>query len=542
MAPRVLVVDDDAAQRVLLRRILATAGITEVEFAGDRHGLITAVEQFDPDLVTLDLHLGGDDAFGALESLMTSDPDWAKRRVMLITGDTNPSISEQARSFGIHRVLHKPFTIDALLASVMDVLERPGCAPGAIDVAREDATAADPVEGPTPTGLTDVVCALADTRTVEEIADLVRSAARRLTGADGATFVVRDGDWCHYLDEDAIAPLWKGQRFPMSACISGWSMLNRQIAVIHDIFADPRIPHDVYRPTFVKSLVMMPVRTKDPIAAIGTYWSVPRTPTTDELRLLQALADSTALALQNIRLYRQLDATHGRTADLTSTNDQLRDFVYAVAHDIRGPLSTIHGLAELLARDTEDLTDDTVEAIDLIRASALGLSTFVTDLLEFAIADGRLPDKPIVSLGELVDDATGRLAEQISARHAHVMVADDEIIGDRAMLAQILQNLISNALAYVPTDRTPDVRIAVRRTRVGQDLIVSDNGDGIPPDEREIIFQPFRRGSNSSHRAGTGLGLALCRRAARRHGGDVIVRDARGGGAEFVVSLSDATN
>jgi len=73
-------------------------------------------------------------------------------------------------------------------------------------------------------------------RTVEQIAAVVRVSARELTGADGIAIVVRDGDRCHYVDEDSIAPLWKGMKFPMTACISGWSMLNRQTAIIPDIY------------------------------------------------------------------------------------------------------------------------------------------------------------------------------------------------------------------------------------------------------------------------------------------------------------------
>ena len=106
-------------------------------------------------------------------------------------------------------------------------------------------------------------------RHLDAVMAIVRRAARELTGADGATFVLRDGDKCFYADEDAIEPLWKGQRFPMSACISGWAMLNRQAAVIEDIYADPRIPADAYRPTFVKSLVMVPIRTQAPTGAIA---------------------------------------------------------------------------------------------------------------------------------------------------------------------------------------------------------------------------------------------------------------------------------
>jgi GAF domain-containing protein len=106
----------------------------------------------------------------------------------------------------------------------------------------------------------------------DDVIEVVRSAARGIFSADGVTFVLRDGDLCHYVEEDAIGPLWKGQRFPMSACISGWSMLHGQTVAIEDVFADPRIPHDAYRRTFVKSLIMTPVSSVSPVAAIGAYW------------------------------------------------------------------------------------------------------------------------------------------------------------------------------------------------------------------------------------------------------------------------------
>src|ERR1700761_7972090 len=79
----------------------------------------------------------------------------------------------------------------------------------------------------------------------EAVIEVVRITARHACSADGVCFVLREGDLCYYVEEDAIAPLWKGQRFPMSACISGWSMRHAQTAVISDVFADPRIPHDV---------------------------------------------------------------------------------------------------------------------------------------------------------------------------------------------------------------------------------------------------------------------------------------------------------
>lgn len=145
--------------------------------------------------------------------------------------------------------------------------------------------------------LADAIERLSRARRLAEVTPIVREAARELSGADGVTFVLREGDRCYYADESAVGPLWKGRRFPLAQCISGWVMARRQPVVIPDIYEDSRIPHEVYRPTFVKSMAMVPVRDADPIAAIGAYWAAPHTATEDELSILRVLADASALAL-----------------------------------------------------------------------------------------------------------------------------------------------------------------------------------------------------------------------------------------------------
>ena len=162
-------------------------------------------------------------------------------------------------------------------------------------------------------------------RSLPEIQSIVRTGARRLTGADGATFVLRDGDKCFYADEDAIEPLWKGQRFPLGQCISGWAMNNRSPVAIEDIYVDDRIPHAAYRPTFVKSLAMVPIRRLDPVGAIGNYWADMRRPSDHELDLLQALADSTAVAIENVQVYDQLDAARTETLQCLARAAEYRD-------------------------------------------------------------------------------------------------------------------------------------------------------------------------------------------------------------------------
>lgn len=134
---------------------------------------------------------------------------------------------------------------------------------------------------------------------VEEIAAAIIAVGRAMIGCDGVTFVLNDHGFCHYLDEDGISPLWKGNRYPASHCISGWVMSHRQATVIPNIYLDPRIPHDVYRRTFVKSMQMVPVGDHAS-AAIGSYWAEFHDPTDRESTALHLLARAAATALERL--------------------------------------------------------------------------------------------------------------------------------------------------------------------------------------------------------------------------------------------------
>ena len=129
------------------------------------------------------------------------------------------------------------------------------------------------------------------------VIEIVRSTARAISGADGVSFVLRDGGDCHYIEEDAISPLWKGRHIPMTECMSGWCMLHDSTAEISDIYVDPRVPQDLYRNTFVKSLIIVPVRAGAPIAALGFYWSRAREFGANARALVEALARSVSIAI-----------------------------------------------------------------------------------------------------------------------------------------------------------------------------------------------------------------------------------------------------
>lgn len=135
----------------------------------------------------------------------------------------------------------------------------------------------------------------------DDIIAIVKGCARNVVSADGVTFVLRDNGNCHYVEEDAIGPLWKGSKFPMASCISGWAMMNNKTAVIPDVFVDDRIPHEVYRKTFVKSLVMAPVGFDTPMAAIGAYWRDKPIITGREVGAVETIAQMVGGAMRRTR-------------------------------------------------------------------------------------------------------------------------------------------------------------------------------------------------------------------------------------------------
>lgn len=188
---------------------------------------------------------------------------------------------------------------------------------------------------------------LSAARSHETIIDITRRAARDIAGSMGVAIVLRDGDFCHYIAEDSEAPLWTGQKFPLTACVSGWAMLNRQQVVIRDIYADERVPHDAYRPTGIHSLIMTPVGEPAPFGALGVYWRDVRDASDDEISAMAALASCMATSLQNIDLMGSLQAEL----------DHKRLLVHELNHRVKNTMAIVQSLsAQTLRADRPTAT------------------------------------------------------------------------------------------------------------------------------------------------------------------------------------------
>lgn len=387
-----------------------------------------------------------------------------------------------------------------------------------------------------------VVQELSLARDLGTVTEIVRRSARELTGADGATFILRDADQCHYVDEDAIAPLWKGRRFPMSACISGWAMIHGRDAVIEDIYADPRIPHDAYRPTFVRSLAMVPVRTLAPIAAIGNYWAKPHRPNAQEVRLLRALADTTAVALENVQVYAELERrVRSRTAELEAVNQELESFSYSVSHDLRAPVRAIGGFCRLMHEDHGQALDaEARRKLGVIETEAERMRLLIEGLLDLS-RRGRGALKPVpLDMAALARDAFERQAAALGLRPELKLGSLPSITGDRTLIEQVWANLLGNAIKFSGKSRAPMVEISGEREGDDCSYVVRDNGAGFDAKYAERVFAVFQRLHAESDYPGTGVGLALVRRIVARHGGKIMADGKPGEGATFRFSLPAA--
>jgi len=390
--------------------------------------------------------------------------------------------------------------------------------------------------------LVAVVKDLSMARDAEAIQQIVKVAARDLVGADGAAFVLRDGDLCYYVEEDAIGPLWKGRRFPMAACISGWAMHHKEAVAIQDIFADARIPVDAYAPTFVRSLVMVPIRVDDPVGAIGTYWAGHHEATPDEIDLLQSLADSTSVALENVGILADLERrVEERTRRLQDVNRDLEAFAASVSHDLKNPLNTMVGFASILDDSIGEQIDPADrQFLQRIQNGALRMRNLIDDYLDLARAAAASLQIREVDLSATARGIVEDLATRDAGRSVTVTVADGlSASGDPELIASVLSNLLANAWKFTSKCDSPRIEVGEIEEGERHAYYVRDNGAGFDPEGIDRLFQPFERLHTQSEFPGTGVGLASAKRIVERHGGRIWAETGPAGGATFYFTLGE---
>jgi len=255
--------------------------------------------------------------------------------------------------------------------------------------------------------------------------------------------------------------------------------------------------------------------------------------------LRQRLDTITALAAIALERVHFVTVAHETLVKIES--QRLREsLLAALSHDLRTPITTIAGIAESLSLERSAISAKHDELIAALRRQVQGMARLVTNILDMARFESG-SEKSLrldwQSLEELVGAARHALADVLAGRDVLVDIpADFPLLrADGVLLERVLVNLLENAAKYVPPDQR--MGITARHTDGVAEIIVWDEGSGLPPGDPERLFNKFVRGDSESTVSGVGLGLAICRAIVEAHGGTIMAQDNPGKGAKFIIRL-----
>jgi two-component system sensor histidine kinase KdpD len=258
----------------------------------------------------------------------------------------------------------------------------------------------------------------------------------------------------------------------------------------------------------------------------------------EERRMLQACANLVAMSLE-----RDQSINQAHQAQMQVETEQLRNsLLTSISHDLRTPLATIAvTAAELLESPPEQTLADRREVLETIVDETRQLGRQVDNLLDMGRinAGGATVKGEWHVLDELVGVALARLRRELASHEVTIDIPSDFplIWAASDLMGQVLVNLLENAARYTPAGSRIEIR--ARRPNLQAEVVIADNGPGLPPGSEATVFNQFVRGSTkvADGRRGLGLGLAICRSIVRAHGGEIFARNRPEGGAEFVMLL-----
>jgi signal transduction histidine kinase len=232
-----------------------------------------------------------------------------------------------------------------------------------------------------------------------------------------------------------------------------------------------------------------------------------------------------------------------RTAKLQETIGILDSFCHSIAHDLRAPLRALSGFSRELQETHEDMLDEEgKETLDRIAKAALRMDQLILDLLRLGRISTAELDTETVNLEEIVDGSLAVLAPEFKRTGARLRLCHPlhSVRGNKVLLDQVITNLLGNAIKFVRPGVVPEVTLRTESGNGRVRILVQDNGIGIKPAQARKLFQPFLRLVSADQYPGTGVGLAIVRKAAERLGGSVGVESEIGKGSCFWVDLPAA--
>ncbi|MFZ2137001.1 MAG: GAF domain-containing protein, partial [Xanthobacteraceae bacterium] len=397
--------------------------------------------------------------------------------------------------------------------------------------------------------LGEVSHAVNSTLDLETVLTTIVAKATQLSNTEaGAIYVFDDASRefrlraTYGMDDEIIAAI-RDRHIHLGETAIGRAVEQRTPIQVPDIQSDPSSVLDVIvRAGFRGHLTVPLLGAGRIVGALVVRRKKPGEFPQSTVDLLQTFATQSVLAIQNARLFHEIEATGRQLAEASQHKSQ---FLANMSHELRTPLNAIIGVTEMLREDAEALKQDT-EPLDRVLGAGRHLLALINDILDLSkIEAGRMElQLESFALAPLITDVVKTIEPLVAKNDNQVAVQCDPTIGtmhaDQMRLRQALLNLLSNANKF--TDHgtiTIDARQEQEDNRDWVTIAVADTGIGMTPDQMGKLFQEFSQADASTTRkyGGTGLGLAISRRFCQMMGGDITVESAPGHGSTFTIRL-----
>jgi len=386
---------------------------------------------------------------------------------------------------------------------------------------------------------------------VQPVLDAIAESAARLCDAASASMYLTDGTVLRHLASRGPSPdpVSSVEVLPINRdSISGRALLERRTIEVDDMLtagADYPLSLEIAQRSGHRTVVVVPLfREGKPFGTILLRRQEVRPFSERELALLRTFGDQAAIALENVRLFREIE---DKSRQLEVANKHKSEFLANMSHELRTPLNAIIGFSEvLLEKMFGEINAKQQDYLSDIHSSGRHLLALINDILDLSkIEAGRMELEPSdFDVPTALQNAMTLVRER-AQRHGialslQIDPAVRELRADERKFKQILVNLLSNAVKFTPDGG----RVALRARPVESwlEVSVSDTGIGIAPEDQEKVFEEFRQvgGDYKTKQEGTGLGLALARRFVELHGGVISVQSELGKGATFTFTIPGA--
>ncbi|MDH3802310.1 MAG: ATP-binding protein, partial [Deltaproteobacteria bacterium] len=396
--------------------------------------------------------------------------------------------------------------------------------------------------------LGEVSQAVSSTLDLQKVLATIVAHAADLSGAEsGAIYEFNEPSEefqlraTHRMSEELIQAIREGG-VKLGETALGWAGVNREAVQIPDILEEPTYPtSEIMKQEGFRALLAVPLFREDRlIGGLVVRRRAPGQFQKETVDLLQTFATQSALAIQNARLFREIEAK-GRELEIASKHKS--DFLANMSHELRTPLNAILGYTELiLDKIYGDVPENIQEVLERVEKNGRHLLGLINDVLDLSkIEAGQLVlSLDDYSMKEVVHTVFTSVESLAAEKNLELKVSVAPEVaqgkGDHQRISQVFLNLVGNAIKFTEAG---EVRVEATASDDTFVISVSDTGPGLSEADQQMIFEEFHQadGSSTRKKGGTGLGLSIARRIVEMHGGRIWVESTEGKGSTFWFTL-----